>query len=226
MAFPTVESVTPSNGLATGASGFDFSLPATINSGDLLIAIASNDGGTGENTNITGWTSLESETADVHLWALKATGSEGSTDNLSIDSNETVAVGVIRITGWSGTIADIELAYQAGDGDTTIDPASLTPTHGSLEYVWIVLGGIGSGSRGVSTWPTNYTDNQTDYESGSLGGDATIWIATRNLSASSDDPSEMTFAGNVTSASGIWTLAVKPSGGAPSGNAYHYQMNQ
>ncbi|CAE7345100.1 unnamed protein product, partial [Symbiodinium pilosum] len=170
---------------STAFTAGNINLPGTIAANDLLIVVWANDGGN-QNPALTGFTRLDSG-ASVHaVFAKKATGSEGATVAFTQDANEDVAAIAFRILAaeWTQDLADVEAAYSDTD-----NPPSLTPTGGAADYLFIATAGNGAGAT-VSTWPTGYTANQNEHNTGGSSNNASVAFATKaTTSATSDDPS-------------------------------------
>ena len=221
MAFPTVASVTPST------TGFDsspaFSLPATVDSGDLLILAAAGHPSSGTITDPTGWTRLQAAVAAsgfVGVWYRIADGTEGGgTVEPSFQFNCDVTAGqVYRITGWHGTSPPEmdALNSQASTAVDDPDPTGITASWGSADNLFIVVLGTADDPSSVSAWPTNYGTNTTTTESGSTTNASTrLHTSWRNLAAASDDPGVFTLSEVEACHSG--TLVVRPSAGGGGG---------
>src|SRR4029079_18961114 len=120
-----------------------------------------------------------------------ATGSETSpiTVNLSgLTSSTHIA---LRITGMHASQAPEVGTPPAVVSATTTDPPSLTPSWGSGDTLWMAIGGHRDQLATV-TFPTNYTDHQLS-SIGSAGNVTRLDLATRNLSAASEDPRGLTY---------------------------------
>lgn len=210
MAFPTVESVTET-AFASGTS-HNVSMPATVNSGDLLITLFGND----SNATVTtpsGWTLIDNTVNGTDprfsSYYRIADGSEdGTTVDFVTSADEAASAQVYRISGWHGTTAP-EIGTPATGSSAAPDPSSTTPSWGAADTLWIATAGWNR-DRTVSAYPTNYTGNNTDTVSGAGAGGVGVGSATRDLNATSDDPGTFTI-----SASDPWisyTIAVRPGG--------------
>ena len=198
MAVPTIESVTASSGNCSFGSTweFDFTLDNSDNSGDLLLFGVANDGGDRDcSMTGAGYTRLGSDlNAVVNLWVKSASGSEGSTAQATFNAYENVAGIVWRVSGWSGTLADVEVTSTSHSGDTSPDCPAITPSFGSGDYLFITCMGNDDGRYSVSTWPTNYSLNQTEEIGLTNNSGAQIAMCGRTVaSVSTEDPDDFHF---------------------------------
>ena len=92
----------------------------------------------------------------------------------------------------------------AAASSTAPNPASLTPSGGSANYLWLAVFHAGS-NQPATGYPTNYTNGQTIGIASS--GSATA-SAQRALTASSEDPGAFTIASSAAWAA--YTVAIKP----------------
>ena len=210
MANAVVQGTNTSNDTTSPAT---VSLPASIAATELLMFSFAIDGSASVTTPA-GWTLADSELdasgVGLYLFTKQATGSEGA----SVD---------VTFTG--GTFDSAHASYrvstnvytvqtntaQDSTNDATVNPPSLT-TSGSDDYLWVAIGSIKSNST-ASSYPTNYTGSNIT-ASGTAGPG--IAMATRQLTATTEDPSTFTFgtAGRDTS----MTVAITPPT-AVSGNS-------
>ena len=219
MAFPQVASTTTGYDTANQTS-HPVVLPATINSGDLLIIIFGCDDDetvTWPNEG-TDWIQLidknDPGTGPTLSAAYReADGTEGGTTVYpATGSGEKGAWVVYRITGAEDPDTEAPESSSGQDGSGTgPNPDSLSPSGGSDDYLWIACGVNDDGTKTLSAYPTGYTDNQQDVSDGSAGG-CRLYTATKEEADSSDDPAAFTI-----SASENWvacTLAVPPAAAA------------
>lgn len=133
------------------ATSTAITLPAA-DPGDLyLVEFQADASQTSIATSSSGWTKIgQYANSTVSTFGLFA-GIAGTAAALTITNTTSLhRAWIVRvIKGWSGTIADIEVASTTGSS-TNINPPSLTPSHGSQPYLW---GAIGVGSQN-STYPT------------------------------------------------------------------------
>lgn len=217
MAFPSAG--TPvSTAFGSSVTSMAVTMPATVSSGDRLVAVSSIRNAATWSTVPTGFTQLKLQAGggsvgDLTVFEKIADGTEGGTTKTWVASTATTAVWqVIRVTSANASTAS-EVASTNGDA-TNANPPSLTPSGGSNDYLWIAVASNGAtgDTTGFTAAPTNYSGLQSN--GGSSGG-ATVNIATatRQLTASSEDPGAFTPSSNRFWAAA--TIAIYPaSGGA------------
>jgi hypothetical protein len=212
LAAPVVNSVTET---AFGTASIDHyaSMPATVDAGDLLIALFTNDKDTTVTTPL-GWTALASEASGtavrISVYYKKAAGTEGGTTvNFVTSSSEEAAAQVYRITNWHDTTPPEISAVATGTG-VSPDPASLDPAGwGVTGTLWLAVAGQDRGDQaGTTAYPASYTDGISTL-SASDTGSCRIHSARRELTAASEDPGVFTVP-----ASEQWvafTMAIRPA---------------
>jgi len=214
MTFPTiaatVTSQEPDNTL-----NHTVSLPAGIQSGDLLIVLFCTDGlgattitFPNEGTDWIVLTYLSSGTNKVKVCYRDADGEEGESITVTTNTIQKSAHCAYRITGHSTSQAP-ECSTGATGASANPDPDSLTPTGGAKDYLWIALQG-NDRDRTTSAYPTNYNLSQITIISVGSGG-AGAAMCGRNLNASPEDPGTFSI-----SAVDEWcaaTVAVHPANG-------------
>lgn len=219
MAFPSAGTPVATN-FDTSVTSMPVTLPATINSGDLLIALVEVRN-SGTWTKPTGWSDIStlSQLGGGSVGRLNgfykiSDGTEaGTTPTWTASTGTTAVWQSIRVTSWHGTTPP-EAATASGDA-TNANPPSLTPSWGADDDLWIaVAGNAATGdTTGFTAAPTNYGSLQSNGAS-SGGSTANIATGTRQLNATSEDPGTFTPSSNR-----FWTaatIAVRPaaSGGA------------
>lgn len=211
MAYPVIESITETP-FASDTTAHAVSMPASVNAGDALIVIFTNDG-SATVTTPAGWTQLYTLANGTALtggaYAKVASGSEGGgTVDFVTSATESASAQCYRISGWHGLIAGIA-AGTAGSVSTgtTADPPSLSPGWGALDTLWLATCHT-STTQTISSGPTNYT-NLTQTTSGSGTTFAQTISARRNNNTATEDPDVFTTSG--TGASKVYnTLAIRP----------------
>ena len=227
MAFPTVQSITNTD-FATAATDHNVSMPATVNSGDLLLMGFSYAHGADNDTPTTptGWSSVIttgnsfSGEGRLTVYVKNANGSEGGgTVNVVTPTSHRAAATVYRITGWrnSGTILnDVEGAAVVSDGSnqsaSTPGPPNLNPANWDVEdTLWIAFAAGFPGSGDVASYtsgPTGY-GNFSSHGSGSGDDHALLATARKENAAASEDPSTFEADDAITHVTA--TLAVRPA---------------
>lgn len=215
MAFPTVQSVT-GTAFSSAATSFAVAMPATVNSGDLLVMLFG--AGAGGSTPPTGWTLIDAWNANV-IFARAADGTEGGTTaTVTIGASSKAAALVYRITGWinSGTITnDVKKADGASDGANP-DPPSLTPGW-TDDTLWLAMA-WSNASTTLTSVPTNYTSGQVQASGGTGGATTkyTVFGAQRQLNAATEDPGTFTIGSSNTSIG--MTVAIRPAASGVTNN--------
>jgi hypothetical protein len=215
MAFPTVESVTPTS-FASASTTHNVAMPATVNAGDLLVILFTTGGGTSV-TNPSGWTEEYNAAIDTvsnaFCTAKLAAGDEGGTTvNLATADSVRGAAQVYRISGWFGTLATgLDSAIAAAAFGSTPNPPSLNPSEWDEEdTLYMAVAHLGAFGRTISAYPTNYTDGTFTSDGAGVCGTGS---ARRELAAASDDP------GAFTLSSFDWaraaTIAIRPAAPPP-----------
>jgi hypothetical protein len=187
--FPVVESVIGQS-FSFDATNFNVTLPAT-NAGDLLwLHLTMLHSGT--ITGPAGWNNLR-EPSVVNIFSGKvADGTEGGT-SVSISTSgspTTAAAQVIRVSGWSGNLADIENAAVS----QSLDPPNLEPSWGAGNTLWIGAYWAQFQIASLVAYPSD-TENQNYQNDGSGGSRCELACATRKLNAASWDPTAFVLSG-------------------------------
>lgn len=169
-------------------------MPATVNSGDLLLMFAAMAFTDAMNTP-TGWTAVFNQiNSNTHaLFAKVADGTEGGgtvTVSKTGGLNRSPVFMVHRVTGsFSGTLSDIE-ADTATGASANPDGPSFSPSYGGGDHLWFSSYGTDLGTT-VSAYPTNYDNTQADVNTTDCNGG----VASRQLSSATDDPGAFTITG-------------------------------
>jgi uncharacterized repeat protein (TIGR01451 family) len=209
--FPTVAGTTTSQ-QTLNVNNFTVQLPAGIEAGDLIIAFAAKD----KNNTATWpapWVEIvdASNSTEVSLFVayLIASGGETSvtvTTASEPDRSHHIAIR-IPAASWHGTTPPEAAAAITGNSNAP-NSGSLTPSWGAADTLWIsTFGLVDLDTDSVTSYPTNYTDNNLSY--GPTGSSAGIAIASRELNAATDDPGQFTLSGG-----NFWvaaTVAVRPA---------------
>lgn len=210
MAFPTWVSETDTYD-STEDTVHDIAMPATVNVGDLLVAVISNDGGATIATPA-GWEAKGSDVAPssgcrLSVFDRVADGTEGGTTvNFQTSANERCGGRIFRYTGHSGVHTAVEATFAGDQSSTDGDPPNHVPSFGALDYAWIAATAT---SRGVTfqNAPTNYS-NGSAFGSGADSNHVLAATGTRTLNAANEDPGAFNFnsSGGHVSA----TISIKP----------------
>ena len=211
--FPNVESSTLSTTNANTMS-HPVALPATVNSGDVLVVAAAWDGSptiTWDNATAGTWTEkvnrANGTSCRVVVYSKIADGTEGGkTLSLTSSASEQMVARVFRISGAHG---DVEAADTA-TSNIPPNPPSLTPSWGEADTLWLAIVAIDTLAHAEGA-PSNYGPLTSD--SSSASGLATLATAYRQLTAATEDPGVFTGMGNVPWAAA--TIAIRPAGAPP-----------
>lgn len=195
MAFPTVEA-TNNSAEGTAGTSHTVSLPADIQADETLLVFFATD----RKAVVTfpeGWTKLFEYNYGFYTtlaiaWR-KADGEEGASITVTTDNVEESAHISYRISGATDpTSTPPEVSAEAHAISDSPDPASLTPTSGSKEYLWIAIESNNEDTL-VTVYPTNYTNGETYYSAIGVGACA-IGVARRELETDSENPGVFTLA--------------------------------
>lgn len=202
MSFPIVNSTSGAH-INTVAVSHNLTLPAGIQSGDLLIALIGSGSAINQTINIqgSGWTELffvgvASNRKYAKGFYRIADGTEGSSITVDLGTQHRLSYQIYRIINYNSN-PEANAVYLGIDGS---DPPALTPSWGAKDTLWIA-GLIPTGSSGTPSAPSNYTDLTVQ------SGFSTVTVtARRELNASTENPS--TFGGSYTNPVGF-TLGVE-----------------
>lgn len=196
---PTVVARSGGSNTSTFVTAQPITLPSS-SSGDLLLVIFSPQAGQTTTTSQTGWTKVygAAEDPNIEVW-----GGVSGTAQTPLTLTTSAACGSCHITysvsSWSGTVSHIEATKAVGNS-TNMNPPSLTPSHGSFQYLWIVAGAGGNGSdTAPSAAPTDFSNLQTRNTGSTLDTHTGLGSAERLFDAATLDP------GTFTSTTADWT---------------------
>ena len=194
LAAPVVASVTET---AFGSDTTDHyvNMPATVDAGDLLIVLFTNDGDATATTP-SGWTQLASNARGTAVrLSVYYKIAEGTEDNTTVNfvtsANEQAAAQVYRITDWHGTTPP-EISPAVTDTSMSPDPASLNPAGWDVaDTLWLAVAGQDRGDQsGTTAYPASYTDGMSTQSSvPATVGVCRTHSARRALAVASEDPS-------------------------------------
>ena len=212
LAAPVVASVTET-AFGTDTTDHYVNIPATVNAGDLLIVLFTND----RNESVTtpgGWSLLASDANGAHVrlsvyYKIAAGAEDGTTVNFVTSASEQAAAQVYRISSWHGTTPP-EISTAATGTDTAPNPASLNPAGWDVaETLWLAVAGQDRGDQsGPTAYPASYTDGMSTLSSDGTGS-CRIYSARRLLAAASEDPDAFTIP--VSEQWVAFTIAVRPA---------------
>lgn len=189
-------------------------LPASIQSGELLLMFFTLDDPAGVGSGPSGWTALIDQETEgggtTQIFYKTATGSEGATVAWNATDDHESACIVFRIADWQ----DIEASTIAEDTNlSSIDIPSITPSWGIDDTLWVAytLTEDPPANTAMSA-PTNYgTVTHINTESGVVLG---IDVAMRtNYRCDTEDPDNFTSNGGVSPSTDMAAgmVAIRPA---------------
>ncbi|MGI9028164.1 MAG: hypothetical protein ACR2FM_05000 [Candidatus Saccharimonadales bacterium] len=222
MAFPVFGTQVDTD-FAASVTSMAVSLPASISSGDLLLAF-SEVRNAGTWTEPSGWTELDAQLGGSSVGELTvhykiADGTEGTTATWTASAGTTAAWHTVKITGWHGTTVP-EVTKSSGDFSTQPNPPSLTPSWGSADTLWVEVAGNTATANLTTGGSTGYSGYALNIAS-SGGAQCNLASAYRQVAAATEDPGEMANAGSIRYWAAM-TIGVRPSaggGGSPPANS-------
>lgn len=189
MAFPQVAAVNGGNN-NSDSTEHTVNLPSGIQVGDLLLVFFVSDSYPTE-TFPEGWTELFDmwNGTTVRFWCYYrvADGTEGSSITVQTSTEQRTAHTSYRITDYTGTP---EASSSTGDESANPDPASLSPSWGAEDTLWLGACGYDDGRQEITAYPANYTDGRNDFADHVAG--CGLGTARRELNAASEDPGAFT----------------------------------
>ena len=206
--FPQVQSVTETS-FPSNTTTHTVSMPATVNSGDLLIAHLTFDASASVSSTPTGWTPIDANR--LNLYMKVAAGTEGGTTvDFPTAAIEAGAAQVHRISDWYGDLSGVEYAATTVEGDgTLLDPPSVTASWGAENNLWLVLAGWLDDDQLVTAYPTNYTDGLDTISGAAIDTGAAVASARRENAVATENPGTLTI--QTTESWGANTFVIRPA---------------
>jgi hypothetical protein len=216
--FPPV-ATTVSELFASNTTAHDVDMPTTVNVGDLLLTLFTNDG----NATVTdpdgagGWTEISTATRSTEargsVWAKVATGTEGGTQvNFATSAIEQAAARVYHVLAedWYGSIADGVAAAGFDPGTTTAAPdaPSLDPSVWGVEKTLWVTYAAGSSWDAVNSYPSGFTGG-VHARTGTGTGAASVSSALRAEAIATQNPGA--FSMNSAQSGVVFTVGIRPA---------------
>lgn len=190
------------SGSSSSSSTIAVTLPSGIAAGDLLVLFVES---TQAQTTPSGWTRDGTETSFSGRYTDKywkiASGSEGSSVNISLSSPGVFSALSFRITGHDGT--GIVGSSAVTGSSTAPDPPNLAPG-GTGDRLYIALFGSSVSTGSVTGWPTGYSNTQSNVVA--FSNCTTASAEKIAAGSSSDNPSAFTFTSSNWAA---YTIAIK-----------------
>lgn len=158
--YPVLEG-TAESAWSSVSSSQTMNLPASISSGDYLLAEVSV--ADGETASITGWTQLatvtqvESATTYIRSYIFERTadGTEGATATVTVSGSGARGSAVVRrFTNADSAATEVATFGYTGGGVTKVQWTTLTPTGGSGKIAW-VCGSAYTPDRAIVGWSEN-----------------------------------------------------------------------
>ena len=210
MAAPTIADITTST-QATDSTTNTFNYPATVNSGDLLVAITASDQSRSTISWPAGWNSISDGTAnDIGSCAwLDADGTETGTFEVTLGAAQRSVCTIYRLTGAEpGATTPPEI-----QAINLFDPSAITPTGGAKDYLIITTLGANNAPT-VTTYPSGYTNTGNNNSGGTGSGHASLSYCSKALTAATtEDPGAWTMSAGDTR--DTFTIAVYPEDTSP-----------
>jgi len=175
-------------------------MPATVNSGDLLLLLYPYVGGSVPS----GWNRYDDFNAPVVYYRVADGTEAGGTVSITPSSSSWLMAFVVRITGADVNNLAAAVAYLD-------DPPAVFPPGGVNDYLWLVLGAVYNPSvmPNMTGYPTGY-GNLTEINNGASAEWALLY---KQSTAASDDPSAFTAAAHASNLLVSLTVAVGPAPG-------------
>ncbi len=205
----------------TNTTAHNVTMPSTVDAGDLLVVLFTNDG----NATVTtpaGWTAPATNTALGNTNQVRGSvyvkDAAGTEDGANVDfvtsATEQAAAQVYRIPAakWDGTIANVEVASLAITGTTAApNPPSLNPGGWGTENTLWLSYVAGSTHTAVTTFPTSHINGYHITGTASTAG-ASVTATQRVIAAAAEDPGAYAMAS--AQASSAFTIGIRPASGA------------
>jgi hypothetical protein len=211
LAAPVVASVTETE-FGSDTTDHYVDMPATVDAGDLLIVLFTNDG----NATVTtpgGWTELASDDNTAVRCSVCYKIAVGDEDGTTVDfvtsASEQAAAQVYRITNWHGTTPP-EISTAAKSTSTHPNPTSLDPAGWDVaDTLWIAVAGQDRGDQtGPTAYPAYYTNGISTLSADDDTSSCRTHSARRVLAAASENPGAFTIP--QTEEWVAFTIAVRP----------------
>lgn len=219
--FPVVESVTDTD-ITSSLTSHVVNMPATVNSGDRLIAIAHYRNAGTWSTIPTGWTNLAEQAGggsvgEMLICEKIADGTEdGGTATWITGTGTTAAWQVIRISGAHASTAS-EVGTTSGDSSNADPPSKSISGWSGENTLWIAVAGHSASS--TAAWSAGSLGFTTLVTNGASSGGSACCVAHCYNTDSSDTVNPGAF---TASGSNRWwaaaTIAVRPAGGGGGGS--------
>lgn len=183
MAFPSVAGSTGNK--ISSTTTHNVSLPASIAAGNLILVFIVLSQFNVTLATPSGWTLVRDQAnSGWHQYCFSKVATGGETSQAFTSSaNAFSAYVALRITGSPTNSID-------SAGAASVDPPNLAPQFGNGDHLWLATMGFAGANLGsFTTYPTNYTNVLSIGD----GSTPSIAVASRQLTAASDDPSTFAY---------------------------------
>lgn len=196
MSFPSIRSQITDN--ATGnETTHTISLPATIAAGDTILVLIRVTVAGAIGWPDASWIELfdaSDDAADDQMAAAwkKADGSEGGTTiDVTSGNGKFTSIAIAVKDATDPTITPPTLGTVATGSGTEPNAGNCNPAAGTKDYLWWTFYGMEGEQTGITSYPANYTLNQSGIVTTGTGGavttNCTMASAARQLNASAED---------------------------------------
>lgn len=171
-------------------------IPALEAGEGVVVALEANGAG-GITTPGGGWERFDNHGSNNGgLFRYKATSDEvATTVNFATTNAVTAVARVIKVSLWSGNLAEMEASAVENVGSGTApNPPSVTASWGSDRNTFIAIGQASDDDIAFTAAPANYTDLVSAVSGGGTNNGCSVGSAHRNLENASDDPGTFTLA--------------------------------
>jgi hypothetical protein len=207
VAFPAIQTTNVYN--ATSGTSHAINLPASIASGDLLLAFVTCNAAPSLSFPA-GWTQIFDTANGTQMrlvgYYRDADGTEGSTVTVTLGTSQRCGAVTYRITGHD-TGAPPQSGTAVAATTANPDPPSLTPTGGAKDYLWFEVVGIDNSANQLTAASTGYANI---HESTATANNR-VSTARRESNASTEDPGTCTITASTVIV--VNTVAVHPAAG-------------
>ncbi len=218
MAFPSIRSTINTNGTATSATP-SVNLPATIKAGDTILVVFKSAAAGAIGWPDASWQELVDASPDASVGQIgiaykKADGTEGSTISLTSGNGKFAAIAIAVQDATDPLIRAPEISTVAVGTTGEPNATTVTPTGGAKDYLWYTFFLMEGEQTGITSYPANFTLNQTGLANSGTGGavttNCTIAGAGRQQNAASQDAGVWDVTGTLDDSS-AYTVAFHPA---------------
>lgn len=209
------------NTSSTTTAGTSHTITVGSPAAGVLLIVLIRFGAAQGTITFTGYTSIANDASDAGaattaIYYRWADGAEGASDAMTTQNSAKMGAICWQITGALNPATKAPSISTVAIGTTsanTCDPSAVTPSGGLKDYLFIACGSLdGEPATYFTGAPTNYS-NITSANSGTGGAATTncaVGGATRQLSASSEDPGVFTH-GAANAGWTAFTVAIDPA---------------